>query len=246
MIKTEGIVLKEIKYGETSKILSIYTEKLGKISVMVKGAYNPKSKYIANTQVFSLNEFQLRRGKNFYYILDADLINSFYDIREDFERVIYGYYLLELMEKSVPLEQENETLYRLLKKGLEVLSETKEEYIKLILGYELKFISFLGYRPHLETCLNCGSSKFKRIKFSLENGGLVCENCFSLDRDSILINEEIYVIIYKALYSSLEELKKIEGSREDFYNGHSLMVDYILYSIERKKFNSLVFLETII
>ena len=50
MIKTAGIVLKEIKYQETSKILSIYTKKLGKISVMAQGANRPKSRLLANTQ----------------------------------------------------------------------------------------------------------------------------------------------------------------------------------------------------
>ena len=246
MLRTEGIILKETKYGETSKILSVYTEKLGKISVMVKGAYKAKSKYIANTQAFSLNDFQLRKGKNFYYISDIDLIDSFYNIREDYERVIYGYYLLELVDKSVPLDQENSKLYKLLKKGLEVLNDSESKYINLILGYEIKFISFLGYRPVLDTCINCGEKKLTSLKFSIENGGLLCQKCFGLDRYSIAISQEIYVIIYKALYSSLEDLRNIEGSSEDFYKAHNLLVDYILYSIDRKKFNSLLFLETII
>lgn len=80
MLKTEGIVLRELKYQETSKILSIYTKKMGKISVMAKGANRPKSTLIANTQPFSYNEFQLSEGRNFFYINQADIIDSFYDI----------------------------------------------------------------------------------------------------------------------------------------------------------------------
>ena len=56
MLKTEGIVLKEMRYRDTSKILSIYTKKYGKVSVMARGAYKPRSMIIANTQPFSYNE----------------------------------------------------------------------------------------------------------------------------------------------------------------------------------------------
>ena len=98
MLRTEGIVLKEMRYKDTSKILSIYTKKYGKITAMARGAYRPKSKIIANTQLFSYNEYQLYKGRNFYYINQADIIDSFYDIRERIERVVYGQYMLELIE----------------------------------------------------------------------------------------------------------------------------------------------------
>ena len=60
MIKTEGIILSEIRYKETSKILKVYTKKLGKISILAQGAYRPKSQLIATTQPFSQVEFHLR------------------------------------------------------------------------------------------------------------------------------------------------------------------------------------------
>ncbi|HEY4544430.1 MAG TPA: recombination protein O N-terminal domain-containing protein, partial [Tissierellaceae bacterium] len=50
MVQAKGIVLNEIRFQETSKILNIYTLELGKINVMAKGAYRPKSKIIAQTQ----------------------------------------------------------------------------------------------------------------------------------------------------------------------------------------------------
>lgn len=40
MLKTEGIVLSEIRFKETSKILNIYTKKYGKIPVMARGLIN--------------------------------------------------------------------------------------------------------------------------------------------------------------------------------------------------------------
>ena len=118
MIKTEGVVLGEVRFKDTSKILTLYTRKLGKISVMAQGAYRPKSQLIATTQPFSYCEFQLQKGRNFYYISQADLVESFYSIRDNMERIIFGFYILELLEKSTPDEEENEKLFMLLVKGL--------------------------------------------------------------------------------------------------------------------------------
>ena len=36
MLRTEGIVLNEIRFKETSKILNIYTKKFGRINVMAR------------------------------------------------------------------------------------------------------------------------------------------------------------------------------------------------------------------
>ena len=122
MIKTEGIVLNEIRYKETSKILNIYTKELGKVTVMAQGAFRPKSSLMASTQSFTLSEFYLKKGRNFYYINNSDVLDSYYSIRENMERMIYGFYILELIEKSTPFEEENE---RIQKEGREPATATR-------------------------------------------------------------------------------------------------------------------------
>ncbi|MBU5427100.1 DNA repair protein RecO [Tissierella pigra] len=239
MIRTEGIVLKEIRYKDTSKILSVYTRKYGKIGVMARGAYRPKSQIIANTQAFSYNEYQLHRGKSFFYLNQADIIESFYSIREKIERVSFGYYLLELIDKSMPEEQENNKIFDLLIKGLTILSELDKGYFKFITAYELKFISFLGYKPYLNKCVLCGKTNINNLKFSISEGGIICNSCFSFNSSSINIDKEILEGMNSLLYSPLEDVNKVIISKESLYKLHEIMVQYILYNIDRQKFNSL-------
>lgn len=242
MLRTEGIVLKEMRYRDTSKILSIYTKQYGKVSVMARGAYKPRSRIIANTQPFSYNDFQLYRGKSFYYLNQGDLIDSFYSIREKIERVSYGQYMLELIDKSIPEEQENEKIFLLLLKGLQVLSTLNDGFLKFIIAYELKFISFLGYRPFLNKCVLCGSADFIHLRYSIEEGGIVCHNCsipFGIN-----ISREIYCAMKDLLFTPLEELEEIKISKDTLYCLHDIIVDYILYNIDRKKFNSLNIMES--
>ncbi|MEO6696024.1 MAG: DNA repair protein RecO, partial [Ignavibacteria bacterium] len=44
IVKTDAFVLKSFRYGDTSKIVTLFTEDFGKISAIVKGARNFKSK----------------------------------------------------------------------------------------------------------------------------------------------------------------------------------------------------------
>lgn len=245
MIKTEGIVLNEIRYKETSKILNIYTEKLGKITVMAQGAFRPKSSLIANTQPFALNEYNFRKGRNFYYITNADVIDSYYSIREDMERMIYGFYMLELIEKSTPNEEENDKLFLLLKKGLKILSKLEKDYLKFITAYEIKFISFLGYRPYIHNCVNCNKELNTKIKFSNIHGGLLCEDCFSVDISSRAVDYQFVKGLNELIYSSFDSLNDISISNKTLNIIHEVLLDYILLNIERKEFKSLNILNSL-
>lgn len=244
-MRTEGIVLREIRYKDSSKILSIYTKEHGKISAMARGAYRPKSGIVASTQLFSYSEYEMYAGKQFYYINQAHILESFYSIRENMERLSYGYYMLELLDKSIEIDQKSNSLFSLLKKGLEIISELEEDFLKFIVAYEIKFISFLGYRPVLHKCVLCGGELTSNSRFSIVNGGLICSSCFKGDYSAQKIDAEIYRTINHFLYTKLEEVEKIEIQEQSLFRLHNILVDYILYNIDRKKFNSLQWIETL-
>lgn len=246
MVQAKGIVLNEIRFQETSKILNIYTLELGKINIMAKGAYRPKSKIIAQTQPFSYCEYEIYKGRSWYYINEASIINSFYNIREQIERLIYGFFILELVNKSVPEEEVNENLFYLLEKTLSVLSEMKEGFLKFLIAFELKFISFLGYRPSLISCSNCNSKEIQLAKFSISTGGVICQNCLDVDRKSINISSDDIINLNKLMYSKLDELDNIIIDKKDLIKLQDLLEKYILYSIDRTSFDSLEMLKTII
>ena len=56
LVKTKAIVLSRIKFSDSSNIISFYTRTSGKISGLVKGARNIKSKSGLATDVLNLVE----------------------------------------------------------------------------------------------------------------------------------------------------------------------------------------------
>ena len=79
--KTRGIVLQNIKYGETSIISHVYTEKLGRKSLMFKGVRAKKAKHKSNLlqNLFVLNfEIYNKEGKDL--LLVKEFSNESVDI----------------------------------------------------------------------------------------------------------------------------------------------------------------------
>ena len=153
---------------------------------------------------------------------------------------------MELVNKSVPEEEVNENLFYLLEKTLSVLSEMKEGFLKFLIAFELKFISFLGYRPSLISCSNCNSKEIQLAKFSISTGGVICQNCLDVDRKSINISSDDIINLNKLMYSKLDELDNIIIEKKDLIKLQDLLEKYILYSIDRTSFDSLEMLKTII
>lgn len=242
MEKTEGIILSELRFRDTSKILTIYTKELGKISVMARGAYRPKSRILASTQPFSYNEFQFSKGKNFYYIRQIDIIDTFYNIRNKIERIAYGFFILELLDKSV-IEEKNEKIFKLLVKALNILSSMNSGFLKFIVSYELKYISFLGYRPEITTCVNCNKTS-STMRFSKSQGGLLCSNCFNLDNQAVYLSYSEIKLMQSLLFTSLDNLDEIKVNTSLLRKIQDLLIDYILYNIGIRELKSLNLLKS--
>lgn len=196
-IKTHGIVIKSAKFKENSKILTAFTQELGKISIMAQGAMKPNSKALAYSEVFSTSEFILKKGRNFYYIVSADLIDSHYYLRESIDTMAAGFYFLDLIDKSIPEAEKNERIYNMVMVALDNLGNKTVNHIDLVLGFELKLISLIGYKPYLLNCINCHTTNSTHWYFDNEQGGIICSNCKTNGSkyiDSMYINQMINYI----------------------------------------------------
>ena len=88
LCKTEVIVLKSINYGETSKILTLYSRTSGKISVIAKGARNIKSRFGGTLEPINYLAivFYEKESRNIQYLSQVDIIEYFPQIKKDLEK----------------------------------------------------------------------------------------------------------------------------------------------------------------
>lgn len=177
-IKTKGLVIRQVNYGEYDKMLTVLTEQYGKISVSAKGVRSMKSKSRAACEILCYSEFVLAAPRGDVYTLkQAECIESFYGLRGDCVKLSLGIYMADVAGHLAP-EDMKETL-KLLLNTLFVLEkeEIENDYIKLL--YDLKLLSAAGFTPETDECVMCQGTATP-FAFSALSGGVLCAKCASV------------------------------------------------------------------
>lgn len=119
--KVEGIVIKRRNFGEADKILTVLTKQNGKIHVKASGIRRIPSRRSAHVELLNLSVLSLYRGRNYPVLTEAQTLDSFAPLKEDFDAIGKAYHLCELVDSLCPENQENIDVFYLLKKELEGL-----------------------------------------------------------------------------------------------------------------------------
>lgn len=177
--KLTGIVLSGISYGESDKILSIYTLEQGTISAKIKGVKKAGAKLKFASEPFCFAEFIFSSKGEKRTVIGASLIDSFYPIREDIIRYFAGGSALEFVKHFSKENIVNKELFMLVINFLKELTYKKSEPIKELVKFLLDGLRYTGYALNLKGCVMCGKDIEKRTYFDYNNGGFYCEQCFN-------------------------------------------------------------------
>lgn len=177
--KIEGIIIRTADYGETNKIVTVYSRENGKVALMARGAKRPKSRFASSSQLFIYGSFVYHKSKGIGTLNQADIIDSFREIRSDLMLTAYGAYMVELLDKLTDDQEKNPYMFELLYQLLHHLNEGEDGEI-LMRILETKLLAVTGSMPVLHQCTNCGRTDLAFV-FSLRQGGVLCSNCLSKD-----------------------------------------------------------------
>ena len=153
-INTTGIVLREVTYRDSSKILTILTSSEGKLTVSAHGAHRKNSKLPAVTQLLVFSEMTLSQRKDRWTLSEAQSIEQFIGLRDDLKLLALGAYIAELTEAVADEDSPNPELLPLCLNSLYALSERLKapEYVKP--AFELRLMSISGFKPLLNETKN--------------------------------------------------------------------------------------------
>jgi len=226
--ETEGIVLKRRKITDSDVFMTLFTLKLGKIQVFVKGGNYPKNALSKGTHPFTLADYSLR-GSQKYTLAQVEVKNSFYHFREDLKTLSYGSYFVDFADKSLKEDEHNHALYHLLLDALTALHRDKLEEVKTY--FEVRSLKALGVLPELSACTKCGG-KENLTYFSIPEGGVVCTECHQSTRRGEKIHPAMIQLMRFILRASLEEYlkKEINGLLLDKMD--IFINDYMAYHLD--------------
>jgi len=240
--KAQGIVIKGINVGEADKIVTLFTDRLGKVQAIAHGARKAKSRFMSSTQVFSYGEYVLYKGKSLYTISQSEVKESFQVVLGDLYTLTYCSYLVELLDALTVEDEKNIELFKLALKTLYIMTDSSIDRELLIRTFELKSMAISGYMPNLDRCCICGRNDSCLIMFSSKLGGLICGNCTNKDNYAIRVDSSTINTMRYILKSQIEKVRSLRISKLTKNDMKKILKNYIKYYLERD-FKSLDFLD---
>lgn len=210
--KYEGIVIRTTDYGESHKIVVIYTREAGKIAGMARGAKKPSSRLAGASQLFTYGHFLIQSGRGLGTIKQAEMIASLRAIREDIFKTAYAAYIVDLLDKSTDDKESNPFLFELLSQTLQYINEGHDPDIITHI-FEMKMLSVLGLYPEMQKCVMCGNTEAE-FGFSLKENGLICHQCFDRDPHFMPLSQKAVKLLRLFYFFDIQRLGAISVKPE--------------------------------
>lgn len=242
-INLRGIVVRETYVGEADKYIDLFTDKLGKVTTYVKRVRSSRAHNLVGVQLLNYCEYMLIKKKDRYYISSSELIESFYNIREDVVSLTYAAHFLDVINSVICEDECQTTLLKLLLNTLYVLAKGKKDKKLVRCVFELRLLKILGYEPYTKACISCGG-KLDEVYFDVLEGGVVCSNCRLHRQNIVKINKGTYDAIKFIMTVSQKDIFKFELDDESKFRLSVLSKKYLQDKLD-KVYNKLDFLEHI-
>lgn len=200
IVETKAVIIKTQDFKENDKLVWFYTEKLGKITAIVRGAKKSKSKFLALTLPLCYGEYMVYKGKSLYTLQEGKIIQSFQGLLNNLHKLTYSSYLCELIDIACTDNEINMELFKTLITTLYLLNTDALDYELLIRAFELKLLKTTGYNLTLNNCSVCRKKISSSNYISLSHYGGICDEC----------PKEHGVFISKGAYNALRFLMNMD------------------------------------
>ena len=233
-IVTPGLVLKETRYKESDRIITILTPGLGVISASAQSSLRLKNKLFSACGLFCYSEFVLLPGRNMYTVREAESKNVFHGIASSIEGMSLAMYMAEMAAALSPTGEEAEKELRLLLNCLYMLSEKKADLRVIKAVFE--HIKALAQPPQL--CFlffarwgkGCGTYDGPAFYLDPQEGCLLCAACAqkagktcNLDAGALFALRHICLVEDKKIFAfkiSVGSLAKLAIAAEQYALTH--------------------------
>jgi len=171
--KTRALILREYEAGESDKRLILLCKGHGRLTVYARGARKVKSKFLAASQMLTYGDYVLADGRQFYSLCQAEVIENFYPIRQDYDLLCHAQKILDICEKRLPERTPCDDTLLLTLKTLQHISKGQKDPRQAEAVFLFRFFLLSGLAPEMNECCVCGANTDKIFC----DEGLICANC---------------------------------------------------------------------
>jgi DNA repair protein RecO (recombination protein O) len=175
-LTTQAIVLREVNYKESDKILTLLTKDNGKLTVTARSCRKKGGGISAAAQLLTWSDVTLKEHRGRWILSEAVTNMEFRSLRTSLEQLAVASYFAELTETVTQQDIPVPEIMALLLNSLYALDTLKKPVPIVKAGFELRLLCLTGYAPYLECCAVCGRQP-EEPRLHLQEGILCCRGC---------------------------------------------------------------------
>ena len=236
--RTQAIILSRRDFGESDRLLTLYTPLRGKLRAIAKGARKPSAKISGHVELFARSDCLIHRGRNLDILTQAELIDAYLGLREDLGRGAYANYVAELLDRFTADEDDDSgDVFLLLHQTLSRIADADDP--RLAARYfELRLLDLVGFRPELQECVLTRSDLLpERQFFSHEEGGVVsraaapqvASRLMEIDFDTLKLLRHL-----QRSSDSYAGVSSLKIRPDQHQRAERIMLGYVAHLLERK------------
>ncbi|XVV05448.1 DNA repair protein RecO [Actinosynnema sp. CA-248983] len=178
LYRDTGVVLRVQKLGEADRIITLLTQKHGKVRAVAKGVRRTSSRFGARLEPFGHVDVQFYPGRSLDVVTQVQTLDAFHvDLVDDYQRYTAACAVLETADRLTAEEGEPVLrLYLLVTGALRALAAKERDPSLILDAFLMRAMAFAGWAPAVNECARCGDPGPHRA-FNVHAGGLVCPNC---------------------------------------------------------------------
>lgn len=229
--EARGLVLREVKYKEADKILTVLTEEEGKKTITARGALRTHSKLAAATQFLTFSDMTIFVHKDMWTINEAVALEQFEGLRSDIVLLSLASYFAEVLEAVTDEDYPDPAILHLGLNSLYALSEGLHPRNLVKAAFELRLMCLSGYEPDLSACAACGETEFESIYVTPESCELTCSNCRG--EASIAISGAVLKAMRHIISAEAKKIFSFELDGESLKELDIICEKYLLRQLDR-------------
>lgn len=177
---TRALLLRSVDYGEADRVVTLLTERFGRISGMARGARRSQKRFGGALSPLCVLKVELRPGRGELWTLTgAELERPCLRLLSDLERMNAAFAGLELLRALTPEHEPDAGVFAHACALLERLEQGDEPASALGACFGLRLLGLAGMAPRLDRCGRCGRTPRpeQSVELDATEGLLVCRQC---------------------------------------------------------------------
>lgn len=179
-VETDALVIQRFPYGESSQVVHLLTEALGRVAVLARGSHRAKNSCEGPLDLLVRGRviISLLEGRELGLLLARRIATAHPELRRHLGRHAAA---CALLQRVLHFETVGggHGAYPLLERALLALERIAPDRIELLrLKFDVGLLELHGLRPDLDQCVRCGSPR-KLARFVAADGGVVCTDCLA-------------------------------------------------------------------